>query len=176
MYRCCALLFLSAMATFLRLVSHYSHEFTRVHTSSCGEEVPPVPRRKSWSSGDPWPTGVDLFDSKQGQEAGPPGRPHQTGVHWLENDTCDTTSHEHEPHVAVAHESLKLERHRTGRCKPCVFLPVVMGVLIPPADSVTGLISLQNGVRKSRRATFSKPPWRRSSSVRSFGLSMSVIF
>ena len=64
---------------------------------------------------------MDLFDSKQGQEAGPPGRPHQTGVHWLENDTCDTTSHEHEPHVAVAHESLKLERHRTGRCKPCVF-------------------------------------------------------
>lgn len=129
MYRCCALLFLSAMATFLRLVSH---EFTRVHTSSCGEEVPPVPRRKSWSSGDPWPTGVDLFDSKQGQEA--------------ENDTCDTTSHEHEPHVAVAHESLKLERHRTGRCKPRVFFASRHGC----ADSSCGFCHLAHKSPKRR--------------------------
>lgn len=96
------------------------------------EEVPPVPRRKSWSSGDPWPTGVDLFDSKQGQEA--------------ENDTCDTTSHEHEPHVAVAHESLKLERHRTGRCKPCVFFASRHGC----ADSSCGFCHLAHKSPKRR--------------------------
>ena len=103
------------------------------HTSSCGEEVPPVPRKKSWSSGDAWPLGFSSRIQGQGQDAG--CGPGQTSVHWpLENDRCDVTSHEHEPHVAVAAEPLKLERHRTGRCKPCVFFASHRGC----ADSSCG--------------------------------------
>ena len=132
-----------------------------------------MPRKKSWSSGDAWPLGFSSRIQGQGQDAG--CGPGQTSVHWpLENDRCDVTSHEHEPHVAVAAEPLKLERHRTGRCKPCVFFASHRGVLIPHADSATGLIRLQNGVRQNKHATFSKPPWRRCSNARSFGSSMSI--
>eukprot|EP00435_Cladocopium_sp_Y103_P040526 s2108_g11.t1 len=120
----------SLASVFLHLMRDWSEMCEHV-ISVQYTPVPPVPRKKSWSSGDAWPMGVvlDLFvkDPEPSQEA---GHRHQTVLNPpIENDTCDAS---HELHVA--HETLKLERHRTGKCKPCVFFASRHGC----ADSFCG--------------------------------------
>ncbi|CAL1157996.1 unnamed protein product [Cladocopium goreaui] len=79
------------------------------------EDVPPIPRRKSWSSGDTGdPTEFILGLSKvaNGQEV--------TQEVTQEAQNLPEIHEDQSP-------SQMLAKHRTGRCKPCVFFASVHG-------------------------------------------------
>lgn len=75
------------------------------------EDVPPVERKKSWSPGDLWPAGFTFA-----QEVGECAQVAQNQPEISEQDQG------HQGHQGHQRPGAKmLAKHRTGRCKACVF-------------------------------------------------------